>query len=389
MSQLKLTKTLVGDLQPTDSDYVAWDAALPGFGVRVKTSGAKSYIVQYRNRQTGSSRRKTLGREGPLLTLHQARNRARVVLADAIRGDDPVARDKAQRLAPTIKDLAGDYLRYHAVPKKRPASVSGDRSMLDRIILPRWSSRKVTAVSHRDIQRLHASMSETPYLANRALALISRMFTLSLAWGWRGDNPAKGIERFAEARRERWLKDDELLRLLAVLDAHANRRAAEAVRLQILTGARIGEILSARWQDFDLARGVWTRLSHHTKQKRLHHLPLSEAARQLLTRLRSKAPPGEPFVFPGDAAGKPLQDIKRFWHSVTLKAGLDDYRLHDNRHTHASHLVSGGLSLEIVGRLLGHTSPLTTRRYAHLADDPVRAGTETFGAKVRALESAK
>lgn len=214
------------------------------------------------------------------------------------------------------------------------------------------------------------------------------MFSLAVKWGWRGDNPVRGIERYQEERRERWLSDDELSRLLGILSAHPNQRAANAVRFQLLTGARIGEVLSARWLDIDLVRGIWTKPSHHTKQTRTEHVPLSAAALVLLAELRTRTNDEEQYLFPGDAPGKPLQDIKKFWRNITEKAGLADYRLHDNRHTHASHLVSSGLSLEIVGRLLGHTNPLTTKRYAHLADDPLRTAANRFGSKMDALSVA-
>ena len=164
---------------------------------------------------------------------------------------------------------------------------------------------------------------------------------------------------------------------------------ANAVRFQILTGARIGEVLKASWTDIDFDRGVWIKPSHHTKQKRTEHLPLSPQALALLSNLRDQVDADAQFLFPGEAPGKPLQDIKKFWRSVKKVAGIGNYRLHDNRHTHASHLVSSGLSLEIVGRLLGHTNPLTTKRYAHLADDPLRAAAERFGSKIDALGKAQ
>jgi integrase len=376
---------LVERFSPADADYVVWDAELPGFGVRVKPSGVKSYVIQYRNRKTGTSRRKTIGQHGPLLTFHRARERARIILADALKGNDPIADDRAIRSAPTMKELAADYLEYHALPKKRARSVANDRCMIDGIILPRLGSKKVNAVQSRDIHALHVAMKDTPYQANRTLALTSKMFSLAIKWGWRSDNPVKGIERFHEERRERWLSDDELARLLSALSEHPNQRAANAVRFQLLTGGRIGEVLSACWSDVDLTRGVWIKPSHHTKQKRTQHLPLSAPALALLAEMRERAGAGEQYLFPGNAPDKPLQGIKKFWRNVTEQAGLEDYRLHDNRHTHASHLVSSGLSLEIVGRLLGHTNPLTTKRYAHLADDPLRAAAERFGSKMEAL----
>jgi integrase len=385
MSKQKLTKSAVEALSPCGEDYVIWDSTLPGFGVRVKPSNVKSYIIQYRNRKTGTSRRKTLGQHGPLLTFHKAKERARIILADGLKGNDPVADDRAVREAATMRQLAADYLEQHAIPKKRTRSVENDRSMINRIILPRLGGKKVAAIQPRDIHLLHVSMKMTPYQANRVLALLSKMLSLAAKWGWRSDNPVKGIERFQEKRRERWLSDNELSRLLTVLAAHQNQRAANAVRIQLLTGARLGDVLKARWSDIDFNRGVWTKPSHHTKQKLTEHIPLSGLALALLADMRKKANPAEANLLPGNAAGQPLQDIKKFWKVVTAQAEIADYRLHDNRHTHASHLVSSGLSLEIVGRLLGHTNPTTTKRYAHIADDPLRAATEIFGAKMEAL----
>jgi integrase len=185
--------------------------------------------------------------------------------------------------APTMRHLAADYLEQHAIPKKRARSVKNDCSIINRIILPRLGSKKVAAVQSRDIQSLHVSMKKTPYQANRLLALLSKMLSLAVKWGWRSDNPVKGIERFQEERRERWLSDRELSQLLSGLMAHPNQRAANAVRFQLLTGARLGEVLKARWSDIDFERGVWTKPSHHTKQKRTEHIPLSGPTLTLLT----------------------------------------------------------------------------------------------------------
>jgi integrase len=215
---------------------------------------------------------------------------------------------------------------------------------------------------------------------------MSKMFELSIRWGLRPDNPARGIEKYAEEKRDRWLSDEELSRLLVALSDHPNQTAANAIRFQLLTGARIGEVLSSKWSDLDLERGVWTKPSHHTKQKRREHLPLSAAARSLLAEVQAAPSAASFWVFPGRSGDQPYKDLKAFWRSVTKAAGLEGYRIHDNRHTHASHLVSSGLSLPIVGRLLGHTNPSTTQRYAHLADDPLREAAEVMGRKLRARE---
>lgn len=382
MTISKLTKTGIEALSPRERDYIVWDSVLPGFGVRVRPTGIKSYLVQYRNRRTGDSRRKTLGQHGPLLTLHKARERARILLAEALKGLDPVADAKAARQAPTLRALAKEYIQDHAIPRKRPRSVADDRAMLNRLILPKLGARRVADISPRDIQSLRNSLKATPYQANRVLALLSKMFNVAIRSGLRPDNPVKGVERFSEGRRDRWLSEDELARLFDAMADHQNQKAANAARLQILTGARIGEVLSARWEDFNLTRGVWTKPSHHTKQKKREHIPLSSSAISLLVAMQQKAETPEGFLFPGRNEDQPLGEIRRFWREVREQANLGDYRLHDNRHTFASHLVSDGLSLEIVGRLLGHTNPLTTKRYAHLADSPLRAAANQFAKRL-------
>ena len=382
----KLSKTVVERIKAADQDVVVWDNTLPGFGVRVKPSGVRSYIIQYRNRNTSTSRRLTIGQHGPLLTLDQAKKQARAMLADAMRGEDPVEIRKTARRAPSIADLAVDYLERHAVPKKRPKSVRDDRAMLDNIILPKLGAKKVDAIGRRDVEAIQVGMKDRPYQANRVLSLLSKMFNLAIEWKWRPDNPAKGIERYQEQKRERWLSDEELRHLCAVLDEHPNTRAANAVRLQLLTGARLGEVLTSRKEDFDLHRGIWTKPSHQTKQKRTEHLPLSAQALILVTLIIETSDAGSPFLFPGNKPGQPLHEIKKFWSVVLREAGIVNYRRHDNRHTYASHLVSSGLSLEIVGRLLGHTTATTTKRYAHLADDPLRAATDQFGSKIASFQ---
>lgn len=383
MPSAKLTKSSIDRLaNDGPSDVIFWDEALPGFGLRIKPSGTKSFVVQYRNRTTGRSRRKTIGRHGPLMTVHQARETAKSLLAEVLRGADPVVELRAQRKAPTIADLADSYLKDHAIPKKRPGSVRNDRSMLLHHVLPQIGKLKVFEVRSADLQHLHNSLQKTPYAANRTLALLSKMFSLAIRWDMRMDNPALGIEKFQEQKRQRWLSDRELKRLLFALENHPNQVAADAIRLQLLTGARIGEVLSARWDDFDLDRSVWIKPSHHTKQKRTEHLPLSSASVALIDRMAKLRREKSDNVFPSARVEGPIRDLKAFWRAVTKAAELHDYRIHDNRHTHASHSVSSGMSLAIVGRLLGHTNPSTTQRYAHLADDPLRAAADVMAAKI-------
>jgi integrase len=260
--------------------------------------------------------------------------------------------------------------------------------MLRNYVRPALGSKRVESVRRRDIERLHQNLKATPYRANRVLALLSKMFSLAVQWDWRADNPCRGIQKFHEEKRERWLKTDELRGLTGALDKSTNQRAADAVRLLILTGARKGEVLKAEWPQIDFERGVWTKPSAHTKQKRTEHVPLSAAALTLLQGMRERDPAGR-YLFPGDKPGQPLQDIKRFWAQICRETELEGVRIHDLRHTFASHLVSSGLSLELVGRLLGHTQAATTMRYAHLADDPLREAANRYGNIVTGEKTAE
>lgn len=392
MTQVKLTKTFIEGLDPAtaDRDHVYWDTSMPGFGVRVKPPATLSYLIQYRF--AGQSRRMSLGRHGRI-TLEGARKEAKKYLGQVAMDRDP-ARERAEvRAAPTMKELATDYLERHAVPKKRPASVRDDRSMLDRFILPKLGSRKVNAIGRREIEGITNSLAATPYMANRVRALLSKMFSLAVGWGWRSDNPVSGVQAFSETPRQRWLREDEIDRLFAALDAHSNQSHANAIRLLLLTGARRSEVLKAEWAQFDLGNGLWTKPAAFTKQRRLHHVPLSSEALALLRDMRAAADSQQRFLFLGrptlksggheQSQERPLQEIRRFWHEVRRAAGLEDVRLHDLRHTFASHIVSAGVSLPIVGQLMGHTQAATTARYAHLAIEPLRAASDAFGRKLR------
>jgi integrase len=235
------------------------------------------------------------------------------------------------------------------------------------------------------------------YGANRLVALLSKMFSLAVKWQMRPDNPCKGVERNPEERRYRYLSGDELRRLTEALAAHSSPAAANAVRLLLLTGARRGEVLGAKWDEFDLEAGIWTKPSAHTKQKREHRVPLSAPARQLLAEIKAA---GEqraaeqkrgplPYIFPGRGGDGPLAEIKKSWAALCKAADIKGVRIHDLRHTYASMLASAGLSLPVIGALLGHTQPGTTTRYAHLFDDPLRAATERVGAIVTGASTAK
>lgn len=377
----KITKTFVEKAPPPTPESgknqeFYWDDILKGFGLRVTANEVRSYVLSYRN-SAGQPKRVTLGKHGKL-TADQARKLAQTKLADVAYGRDPAAEMKNAREAPTVKELCDDYIKLHAEPYKRPSSVKDDKRFINKVIIPKFGTEKVAFVARRDIEALILSYKKQKPTANRIRALLSKMFNLAIQWNWRTDNPVKGVMKFPEEKRTRWLSLEELERLNDALAKTENTRAANAVRLLILTGARRSEVFKATWDQFDLDRGTWTKPSHLTKQKRTETIPLSTPAQMLLNDLAEDRDKKCPFVFPGNANGKPLNDIKKFWHDICEEAELKDIRLHDLRHTFASHLASGGLSLSIIGKLLGHTQASTTLRYAHLADESLRAASNQF-----------
>jgi integrase len=409
---MKLTQKVVLSLTPpATGNRIQYDEEIPGFGARITSNGVVSFILNYRI--NGRERRYTIGRQ-PELTVLAARERAIQLRGKILDGIDPLQQRIDANEEPTMDDLAKDFFKRYANPHKRASSIRNDEQMLNKLILPKIGNLRVRAVTRRDIETLHHGLKETPYRANRVLALLSKMFTLAMEWGWRADNVAKGIPRYPEDRRETWLTAEQIESLLAALDNYSDQSAANAIRLLILTGAREGEVLSATWDQFDLKRGIWTKPSHHTKQKKIEHTPLSKSAQQLLQRMNSSRSSGT--LFPGADKRKKEQSeadhstdrrapvrekparvtIRRPWVQVCKAAGLaiaeqipgkrkttltiwkPTIRIHDLRHTFASHLVSSGESLHIVGKLLGHTLPQTTARYAHLADRALRDAANRF-----------
>ncbi len=212
------------------------------------------------------------------------------------------------------------------------------------------------------------------------------MFCLSMKWGWRPDNPARGVERNPEQKRTRYLSPAEIQRLTVALADHPNQLSANAIRLLLPTGARRGEVLSATWGQFDIEAGTWIKPAATTKQEKEHRVPLSAPTLQLLTEMHRES--DGPHLFPGKP-GQPQAELKSFWASVCKTAEIDGCRVHDLRHTYASILASAGLSLPVIGALLGHTQPATTARYAHLYDDPLKKATDIVGAVVTGQKPAE
>ena len=254
-------------------------------------------------------------------------------------------------------------------------------------IRPRLGKRKVATLAYADVDALHREVTKQagPYRANRVIALLSRLCSLAMQWQWRADNPCRGIERHTETKRKRYLTGAELVQLSAAIAEHDDQDAADILRFLLLTGARRGETLAARWADFDIEAGIWIKPGATTKQKTEHRVPLSAPARQLLAgRERGESE----FVFPGRNGTGHRIEIKGNWRRICKAAKISNLRIHDLRHSYASFLASSGVGLHVIGGLLGHTTPTTTFRYSHLFDDTLRQATERVGAIITAKPPA-
>lgn len=403
-SNPKLTKRTVDGAAPRPGRYVVWDAELRGFGLRVAESGTKTYIVRYRPRGLGRGAPKrfvVLGRHGPL-TPDEARARAKAVLGAVAAGQDP-AMERAQSASTiTVAELVDRFIDEHVRPKRKPRTASGYAAMLARTFVPKFGKRAADRITSSEVGHLHLSMRDRPYVANRMLAIVASMYGYAVKAGLvpKGTNPTAGIERYRESSRERYLTLEELNRLgetlrlaettglpwrtsdhkppskhLARPDNRRTPLAPEvvlALRLLLFTGARLREVLHLEWRHVDLDRGLILLPDSKTGRKTIVMSTL------VVALLRASRRTGA-FVIPGAGGDQPRSDLKKPWQAVQRHAGLEGVRLHDLRHTFASVGAGASLGLPIVGKLLGHSQPATTARYAHLDADPLRRATNLIG----------
>ncbi len=363
---------------PASGHRIVWDSDVKGFGLRITHKGARAFVLNYRT-ETGTERRLTIGSFGNW-SVSRAREKARELRCDVDGGGDPMQDRRDKREAPDVNDLAARFEAEH-LSAGRATTMVDYKSLLKLHILPRIGKLKVAAVGYADLAKLHSEVKKAsgPYRANRAVAVVSSMMGLAIRWGLRSDNPAQGVKRAHEEKRERFLSAAEIARLEGAMASHKDTTACNALRLLLLTGARRGETLTARWEQFDLDAGVWKKPSAATKQGREHVVPLSGQAKALLTRMRAAADTTNPFVFPGSMGAMLPGMLRKAFLEVCEQAGLTGVRVHDLRHSFASMLASGGTPLLVVGKLMGHTKAETTFRYAHLSDDTLREAAERVG----------
>jgi len=376
---MKLTKAILDKAKhpgKNGSTHILWDDDVSGLGLRVYPNGRKTFVIGYRIHRRW--RVITLGKYG-LLTLDQARKMAREKLFQVLQGKDPAEDTARSQQGTTVKDLALDYLERHAKPHKR--SWRPDEKRIHRAVLPSLGKRSVASITRHDVMSVHEKIGKSaPYEANRVLALLSTMFEFARRMGYVPDNfpnPTRGVKKYKEQKRDRWVKPEEMPRLAEAINNEPNIYIRAALWLYILTGVRKSELLQAKWEDVDVGR-CELRLPI-TKANRTHYVPLSKPAIEIMKEI----PPlqGNPYVFPG-SNGKPIVNVSKAWGRIRKEAGLEDVRLHDLRRTVGSWLATSGHSLQLIGKVLNHSSSSTTEIYAHLADDPIKKAMEEHGEKV-------
>jgi integrase len=396
----KLTQRLVETAKAGDRDIYLWDSEVRGFGLRIKPTGSKSFIVSLRIGGRGGQQRRRLVGKPLIISVDKARQQARLMVAEARSGKDPVAALIAERQKKRLREVAAVFLADYVEVTRKPSYARECRRIFDRHILPKFGTRPIADLTRAEITRWHHDMHETPYQANRCLAALSKAMTWAIRHGYRdeaGGNPCQYIEKFREPKRERYLSTEELRQLAAAFEAAEHgpppsskaphRRLSPygiaAIRLLLLTGARRDEIRTLRWQHVDLERRLLLLPDSKTGRKTIL---LSNGATDLLRLIPKVAE--NPFVFPGGKPATPIHDLERPWQKIRKAAGLEDVRLHDLRHTFASIAAGAGHSLPIIGKLLGHTQAATTARYAHIAANPARDAVEQVGNVMQALLQA-
>jgi len=363
----KLTKRVVEALEPRQREYIVWDTQIAGFGVRIMPSGRRTYLFRYRDKH-GTDRKPKIGVHSQQMTCDQAREIAQDWSYKAAKGEDPTAGRRVKN-SPTIDDLYREYMARHA-PNKKERSRKEDERLWKQCVLPRLGiKKKVVEITSDDIEDLKEKMKGTPTQANRVLSLLSKAFALceKRSWKWRpkNSNPVKGVDKFKEVERQRYLSRPELQKIVEGLepfwksDAITDRSFAGLVMLLILTGARISEIITAKreW----IVKDFLYLDDSKSGARKIH---LNDLALEIINQLPSVD--GNPYLIVGRRRARHLVNAGKLWKRLLTSVGVSDLRRHDLRHSFASMGLSGGLSLLAIGKLLGHSSPLSTKRYAHL-----------------------
>jgi integrase len=364
-------------------DY--FDEDLPGFMLEVRSSGGKTFYQRYRDRR-GRERQFKIG-SARVLTVRQARIKARSILAEAVLGKDPQKERELLREIPTLAHFVrASYLPFAKSAKR---SWQTDETVLRIHILPRLGRLALDQISPQQVAELLHHMRERDYASgttNRVLVLLRYMFNLAKKWGIAGvsNNPAAELKTAPDVCRERFLTAEESHRLLKAIETDENQIAAQSIKLLLLTGARRNEITQAKWEYVDWQKK--SLLVPCSKSGRPRLIQLNSAALELLRSIRRQ--PEDIFIFPSTVTGRPPKSLHFPWTRIRKRAGLTGFRLHDLRHSFASFLVNKGVSIYVVQGLLGHANVRATQRYAHLANETLSDAAELIPTVVLTTQAA-
>lgn len=388
-NKLFFSKIMIARLPcpPKGQRRTYYDTQITKLAIRITAAGSRTFYVV--KRAGGTMAWLKLG-TFPDMTVEQARKAAEQALGQFASGVNPVEARKAEKLAMTLGEGFERYIEQYAKPRgvKR---IEDMRAMWERYLgdlpdLPakkhgrkrakhpsgvNWQNRKMESIETADVRGLHAAVGrKSQTTANRVVELISTIYNRAIEWGYKGDNPTKGVRAYSETKRDRFMQPEEFPKFLAALAADSSEAFKAFVWLSLLTGARRENVLGMKWQDISFERAVWRIPGEVSKSGTPMTIPLSGEAIKVLDMRRTETD-GE-FVFPAISKTGYMSAPKKRWSALLSRAGLADLHLHDLRRTMGSWQAITGASLPIIGKTLGHKSAAATEVYARLHLDPVR-----------------
>ena len=384
MPKIKLdhASALLAVCEPGRKKTDWWDDGTSCLGLVLETrdSGGKTFYLRYQDKHR-HQRQYKICRHGDL-TFDQVRKEARRLKSEVTLGRDPSAEKAVTRSIPTYSDLAQMHLDHAKTYQK---SYDTTEMIMRRHIRPRWDKTIITEIRQQDVAKWLAAKREeglAPATVEKIRVLFHRSFELALQWQLPGAerNPVRGVPRpRIDNARTRFLSTEEAKRLQVAVAKSLNPQLQYIVGLLLLTGARVSELLGAKWADVDLERRLWFIPTSKTGKSR--YVPLSQAAIDLIGRV--PRPKANVYLFQNAVTKRPVTTIKHSWQKARDKAGLPDLRIHDLRHSAASFMINAGIDLYAVGKILGHASHTSTARYSHVADHRLMAAVEAGAAQAQ------